>query len=144
MTVLVVPKDRRLRPDVGLDVPVAGLDRQARCRAAWTRVAWMGAQVGGVDLVSRPALGPCRQRLVGRLRRRDALGWEVHERPVDRLVCTWSGVVARGLGARQGGRRRHHPPTRGHPIGAPLKTLGAGVVIKTRPTIPREGWRDRL
>ena len=92
----------------------------------------------------RPALGQCRQRLVGRLRRRDAFGLEVKEPPLDRLIFTWSGVVERGLGALKGGLRRHHQPTLGHPVVAQLKTLVAGVDIKTMPTIQREGVRDRL
>ena len=81
---------------------------------------------------------------MGRLRRREAFGLEVKELPLDRLIFTLSGVVERGLGALKGGLRIHHPPTLGHPVVAQLKTLIAGVVIKTMPTVQREGLRDCL
>jgi hypothetical protein len=82
MAMLLVLNGRFSRPDVGLDVPGEGLDRQVRCRAAFARVALMVAEVVGVDLVRRPALGQCRQRLVSRFRRREACGLEVKE-----LLC---------------------------------------------------------
>jgi hypothetical protein len=129
-------------PDVGLDVPVDGLDRQAWCRAALARVACMGAEVAGVDRVIRPALGPCRQRLVRRVRRREALGLEVQERLVERRTCTLPGGVERGRGARIGRLGLHHQPTLGHAVVAQRKTLIAGVGIKTMPTVQRAGWRD--
>jgi hypothetical protein len=69
---------------------------------------------------------------------------EVKAWPLDRLILTVSGVVVRRLGPLKGGLRRHHQPTLGHPVVAPHKTLVAGVVIKTRPTIQREGLRERL
>ena len=137
-------KGRFSRPDVGLDWPVDGLDRQARCRAALARGALMVAEVGGGEVVIRPALGPCRERRVSRCRRREACGLEVQERPVARLTCAWPGVVERGRGTRIGRLGIHHQPTLGHPVVAQLKTLIAGVVSKTRPTVHREGLRDDL
>jgi hypothetical protein len=58
VALLLVLNGRFSRLDVGLDVPVAGLERQAWCRAAFTRVAVMVAEVGGADLVLHPTLGP--------------------------------------------------------------------------------------
>jgi len=130
------------RPDVGRDVPVDGLDRQARCRAALTRVACMVAAVGGVELMIRPARGPCRQRLVGRFRRREACGWEVQELWVDGRTFAWPSMVERGRGALIGRLGRHPQPPRGHPVLAQLQPLLAGGVLQTRPTVAREGWRD--
>ena len=131
----LVRKDRCSRPDVGLEVPVDGRDRQARCRAALAPVTFRVAAVVRGDLVIRPALGHCCQRLVGRVRRRAAWGLEGQERLVDRLTCAWPGMVARGRGALRGRLGRHSQPTLGPRVVTQLKTLRAGGVIKTRPTV---------
>jgi hypothetical protein len=100
---LLGPHDRRMRPDVGLDLPCARVDRHARCRAACARLALMVAQVVGVDLVRRPALGQCRERLLGRLRRREAFRVEGQELLVDaassRALAVWSVASARSSAA---------------------------------------------
>jgi hypothetical protein len=133
-----------MRSDGGLDVPCESCDRRARCRAAVACRAFLGVQVVGVDQVIRPALGPCGERLWGRLRRRDAWRVEVSERLGDRLSCALAGVVERGLSALPRGLARHHQPTRGHPVMAPLKTLIAGGLIETSPALPRQGLGERL
>jgi hypothetical protein len=144
VALLLVLNGRFSRLDMGLELPGDGLDRQARCRAALARVAFMVTEVGGVALVIRPALGQCRQRLVSGFRRREALGVAVKERRVDRLTCAVPGVVERGRGALIGRRGIPHPPTLGHPVVAQLTTLLAGWGIKTLPTVHREGVRAHL
>lgn len=116
-----------------------------RMRAAFARIALMVAQVGGVNLVIHPpALGQCRERLLGRRRRCEALRLEVQEVRVDRLSFACTGVGACHLSTLQSGLGRHHQPTLGHTVVAPLTNLIAGLLIETNPPIHGKGWGDRL
>ena len=99
---------------MGLDVPLAGLAWCVRGRAAFTRIAFMFAQVGDCDLVIAPARGQCRQRLLGGLGCREALRLQVKELLVDGLVFALSRFVDRRLGTRKGSLRIDHQPALGH------------------------------
>lgn len=144
LAVLLVRHGRVSRPDGGRDGPGEGLDRPTGRRTAVARGAWLVREGVGVARGIRPALGPCRQRRVGRFRRREASGVSGQEGLVDRGLVAWPGVGARGRGALLGRLGRHPQPTLGQPVVAQLTTLSAGVVLKARPTVPREGWRAGL
>ena len=84
VALLAVLKRRLRRPDVGLQVPRAGLAGRARCGTALTGIARVFGQLGGLPLVIRPALGHAivasRQTL-----RADVVSHRVPGSPLQRL-----------------------------------------------------------
>ena len=74
LDLLAVPHRLLIRPDVGLDLPRAGLEGRARCGTAFAGIAFVFDQVEDVDPVIRPALGQRRQGLLGRLGRVESVG----------------------------------------------------------------------
>ena len=67
-----------------------------------------------------------------------ALGVQVKELLLDRICFALLSFVDAGLGAIQGGLRRHHQPALGHAIVTQLDTLIAGRLIETVPGVPPE------
>ncbi len=84
VALLAVLKRRLRRPDVGLQVPRAGLAGRARCGTALTGIARVFGQLGGLPLVIRPALG---HAIVASLQtlRADVVSHRVPGSPLQRL-----------------------------------------------------------
>jgi hypothetical protein len=136
----VVRNRRVIQTDLGLDVPLDGLEWGTRGGSTCAGVVLVCAQVLRLDAVLRPGFGQRRQGILGGTGRTKALGLQVKEWRGKGLRFALLGVGACCCGARQGRRRRHHPPPRGHALVAQLKRLIAGVVINRLPGIPPQRW----
>ena len=131
---------RLRRPDVGLDLPRAGLAGRARCGTAFTGIARVFGQLGGRQLVILPALHPH----LGRLGCRKALGLQVKELLSDGLLFALRGFLEPGGGALKSRLRIDHEPALGHAIVASLQTLRADVVSHRVPGSPLQRLPDHL
>ena len=83
--------------DLGLDLPLDGLERYARCGTAFASIAFVFSQMRGLNAVILPALGQrCEGSLSG-LGCAKALGLQMKELLVDGLVFALFGFLQRCL-----------------------------------------------
>src|SRR4030095_10178142 len=119
-----------IRMDLGLDLPLDGLEGRTWGRTAFTRVAGVFSQLRGLDAVILPALGQRCEGILSGLGGAKALGLQVKELLCDGFVFALFGFVERGFGTFKSRSCIPDQPTLGHAIGAQREWPVAGGAIK--------------